>query len=607
MRRFLSAVLLACIIAYYGPSAAHAEDASFNNDYNVEYFLNDTNGTISSKVQFSVKITNLKSDVFVDKLSLAFPKTFAISNLKASDERGSVSPEVSDDGQRTVLTASFNNPAIGRNTVNTLKLDFDQSNLFKVNGNVWEVMLPTIDDKTRTSYKVVVHLPPTAARKIAIAKPKPDSIDNGVITWNNPTSRTIYAVFGDEQYYKVNLQYHLKNPKSSAVFTEIALPPDTLYQKTYINSLNPPPAKTYTDDDGNFMARYLLEPNSTVNVVYDATVSLFTKPRPETEAFIRGRFTDQKKYLLSPSSYWDIDNSDAVKEPKNALSVYSYVTKSLSYNYAKLSQGNKRMGAKAALANPTQAVCVEFTDAFVALARDKGIYAREIEGYGFSQDPQLRPLSFVSDVLHSWPEYYDEQLGIWIPVDPTWENTSGIDYFSSFDLDHITFAIHGKEPNYPLPAGMYKTGNSKDVFVTAVTAKPVEKVNVSVKPIKLPAQLSDNAAYKTTVTVVNSSNVYLWDTILDIKTSNMKSSQQSVTIHSLAPYEEKEIPLELMPSKTATKTNASLSISVMNTEVFKGVTSVVPYYFQFGLKIAYVVLGFCIVFLAVKAYRRMRS
>ena len=89
---------------------------------------------------------------------------------------------------------------------------------------------------------------------------------------------------------------------------------------------------------------------------------------------------------------------------------------------------------------------MEFTDLFIAIAREKGIYSREIQGYGFSLDQKLQPLSLSSDILHAWPEYYDTKTESWIAVDPTWENTSGINYFSSFDLNHIVFVIHGKKP-----------------------------------------------------------------------------------------------------------------------------------------------------------------
>lgn len=78
----------------------------------------------------------------------------------------------------------------------------------------------------------------------------------------------------------------------------------------------------------------------------------------------------------------------------------------------------------------------------------------------------MQPLSLISDILHSWPEYWDDTRQNWIPVDPTWESTSEIDYFNNFDLKHIAFVIHGKNSTYPLSAGSYKSENfSKDVFV----------------------------------------------------------------------------------------------------------------------------------------------
>jgi hypothetical protein len=74
----------------------------------------------------------------------------------------------------------------------------------------------------------------------------------------------------------------------------------------------------------------------------------------------------------------------------------------------------------------------------------------------------------VADVLHSWPEYWDSELGVWIGVDPTWGHTTGgIDYFEKLDLKHFTFAIHGLHDNKPYAAGSYKLGPNpqKDVYV----------------------------------------------------------------------------------------------------------------------------------------------
>jgi hypothetical protein len=126
------------------------------------------------------------------------------------------------------------------------------------------------------------------------------------------------------------------------------------------------------------------------------------------------------------------------------------------------------MGASMALENPSQAICMEYTDLFVALARAAGIPAREINGYAYTENPEIQPLSLVADVLHAWPEYWDNEKGVWVPVDPTWGSTTGgVDFFNKLDLRHFTFVIHGESSNRPYPPGSYKLGPNpqKDVFV----------------------------------------------------------------------------------------------------------------------------------------------
>ncbi|GAI19887.1 unnamed protein product, partial [marine sediment metagenome] len=66
------------------------------------------------------------------------------------------------------------------------------------------------------------------------------------------------------------------------------------------------------------------------------------------------------------------------------------------------------MGALKALNSKNPVVCMEFTDLFIALCRAAGIPVREVNGYAHTNNPKLRPLSLTLDVLHAWPEYYDE-------------------------------------------------------------------------------------------------------------------------------------------------------------------------------------------------------
>ncbi len=577
--------------------------SDFITDYQIEYFLTENKQSLLSHVNFQISITNQRSDLYIAKFSITYPKTFVIHNIKATDDKGEVVTQVVDEETKTKIIMDFNSPVIGKGSVNNLYLNFDQENLFKINGNIWEVILPTIDKKERGNYKIIVNLPDNQDKKISLAKPKPNQIIGRKIIWENPQTKTIYAVFGDRQFYQTELVYNLKNPKIIPVRTEIAFPPDTLYQKVYIESINPFPEKTFIDEDGNFMGEYVLAPREVKKVVFNGLIEVLAQPRLDVLPVIQNQFINQKKYLLSSQKYWnidDIDNLEQIKSLKSIHDIYSYTVGNLKYNYEKVIKKNERLGALKVLRNPNEAVCTEFTDLFIALAREKGIWAREIQGYGFSSDPNLRPLSLISDTLHAWPEYYDENKKIWIPVDPTWENTSGIDYFSSFDLNHIAFVIHGKKSDYPLPAGMYKIEDSKDIEIKATYTKPAEKNNLKINISKLPKQLTEQEELKGKIFIQNQGNTYLWQIPIKLSGQKLTVSPSKIIVSVLVPGQKKEFDFTLKADKTNKITNSLLVVSVANKKNYRHSFKIYPYYYQLGIKITIGTLVLVLIFLIVR-------
>ncbi len=540
MRKYLlgSLFILLFFCFFFAPKSY--ADKAFRKDYGVDYFLQEKNSQIVTKVAFNLKLTNLTGEVAIKSFGLAFPSTFTIHDISITSNGQSVKPEINQGESQIVIKFDIPDPAIGKDTVNDIAINFYQDNLFKVNGNVWEVILPTLDEQDRSSYQVAVHLPEGTDKKISVAKPKPDSVDGKTISWSNPMSKTIYAVFGTTQLYQTKLLYHLENPKFTPVYTDIALVPDTAYQKTYLDSLDPPPSKVYLDDDGNYMARYIMKPREHIDVVYKGTVELTVKPRDEIRPYIKSQFTKQKTLLKATPGFW---SSTYSKSFDSLVDIYHFVVSTLSYNYKRVSNNVNRLGAQAALKNPKDAVCTEFTDSFVSLARQNGFYAREMEGYGFSNDPQLRPLSTNSDILHAWPEYYDLNQELWVPVDPTWENTSGIDYFNSFDLNHIVFAIHSKRPDYPYPAGTYKDQDSKDVDIKAVSSTPTEKTKYEVVNFTGIKYIFPDKKYSGILQVKNLGNTYGWNIPLEATSKTLTITQSVTTIPVIAPSEVKNISI----------------------------------------------------------------
>ena len=310
MKNFFKLLLLIFFNFFLLTNFVYASD--FKADYYVDYDLKNFKQELTAKVKFNIKITNLKSDVYVSKFSISFPDSFAIKNIKVSDDFGEITPHVSYDKDQIKIEMKFSNPNIGKETVNNFYLSFDQSNLFKVNGNIWEVGLPTVENKTDCIYQIKVILPLDSDKKISIAKPKPSSIVNNEIYWLNPKEKTVYAVFGDNQIYQAELIYNLKNQEVYPVFQEIAFPPETLYQKVFVDSISPIPEMVYQDTDGNYLARYSLKPLEAKKIIFKGFIQVFTKPQEKMIDYSRDLFLNQKNYLLSQQSYWTIKSLDKI-------------------------------------------------------------------------------------------------------------------------------------------------------------------------------------------------------------------------------------------------------------------------------------------------------
>ena len=143
-----------------------------------------------------------------------------------------------------------------------------------------------------------------------------------------------------------------------------------------------------------------------------------------------------------------------------------------------------------------------------------GIPARELNGFAFTNEEVNKPLSLNltgGDLLHAWPEYFDPILG-WVQIDPTWGNTSGVDYFSKLDTNHFVFSIKGMNSEYPLPAGAYRFDGDKKLIevvfaqntgITEFSPKVEIKKLTNINPIQL---IKNNYKYE----IKNTGNIFVY-------------------------------------------------------------------------------------------------
>lgn len=540
--------------------------SNFTTAYNVTYTVRDD---ASTHVNFDIVLTNKSSDYYASSynVQVGFKD---MENLKASDSYGSIPLALTknEDGQNVKLV--FNKKVVGINKKINFNLSFDTTDVAKKIGKIWGINIPGLSNQNDfESFNVNIKTP-SFLKTPSYIKPQVEEINTDGLSFTKKSlgRSGISIAFGEEQIYKFNLLYHLNNPNIFPVTSEIALPPPTSYQDIEIESISPKPENVKEDKDGNWLAQYRLSPSQKLNVTITGKAKIMLTPKKEVIS------KEKLKDYLKEQPYWQTSNSNIknlVSTLKTPYAIYEYVVKALKYDFSRVTEEKKRLGAIEILQNPNSAVCLEFTDLFIALARAAGIPAREINGFAYTQNSKQRPLSLVKDVLHAWPEYYDENLGAWVMVDPTWGNTTGgVDYFHILDFDHLAFVIKGENSNYPVPAGGYKSlqENSKDVNVgfgdsfeninsTFTISENFSKSYLSFFPIK---------GY---VIIKNIGKGIIDSQKVVITTQNLSPSLQTIYSPKIPPFGFVKVPVSFNKTPFLTNNTDTVTIAVAGKSISK--------------------------------------
>jgi len=548
--------------------------SEFQVDVNVDYTVSASGQT---EVSHTVALENLFSNLYATSYVLNLENIQPI-NAQATSNGKVLELTQSSQGENTILKVTFDDAAVGRGEKNTFNISYTEDSFAIRTGEVWEISIPRLSDEISfRSYNVNL-IVPTALGGEAYVSPNPNSRRteglNRIYSYTKDrVSKTgIVAGFGAFQVFSFTLNYHIENPLTKKALIDIAMPPDTAYQRVYYQDLNEKPSKITADEDGNWLARYELKPRERKDIVLSGVVQIFAGPR----AFpAPSELTLQKN--LEGSEFWQVDDPEIIAIANSMTSprdIYNYVSTLLTYDYDRVKPNVSRKGATLALQTPNNSICMEYTDLFIAIARAAGIPAREVNGFAYTENPEIQPLSLVADVLHSWPEYWDETNKVWVPIDPTWASTTGgIDYFNKLDLRHFNFVNHGIDPNMPYPPGSYKLGSNpqKDVFVN-FGQLPQERTSSP----QITARVGNNLPFigaRAEIEIYNSGPVALYD--LDAEVLFDNAFVMSEPIEFLAPFSTAtftvRIPFSFMGTKTPTKVFISVDGSSLEIDANKRV------------------------------------
>ena len=588
------------LIFIFLPSGLCLAAGEFSSSYDFNYDVSENGIT---KVTQNVALTNLTSDYRASSYSLTL-KTPHVDNITAGDKTGPLKVEVKQDDSQTAINVKFGEIVVGNGKILNWTLSYETTEYASKNGLVWEINLPGLPKEDNiTGYTVVLNIPASFGPALYFS-PQPQK--NYVWTKNDIGSGGIQGAFGKYQLFDFYLKYQLSNTKNYPISTEIALPPDFPYQKIVYKDISPKPLETKIDYDGNFLAVYNLNINQKLTIKVTGQAKLFIEPQENSPLTSR-----QKQQYLSPQKYWETEDpviKNLASTLKTPEAIYDYLVNNLTYDYQKIDRDTiKRLGAKDVLQHKDQAICMEFTDLFIALSRAAGIPAREIDGFAYTTNTKLRPIFLQRDILHSWPEYYDQIKNSWVPIDPTWGNTTnGVDYFHRLDLNHFAFVIKGQHSEYPIPAGSYKdSGDGKDIDVVLAQEEYIPKMEKPKVIIKSPASFISGLSYSTVIQIENLSGQTVDYQNIQLRTPNLQRDLSEFPKNiRLLPFSRKEIIIPFKPASFWEKSNGKI-IFVLDKEVTSKDILIRPIIFDkmFQLTIGGVIGAIAIFAIAGKARR----
>ncbi len=549
------------------PEHANAQ-SEFTNDYDVSYRVLETGVT---EVIQQITTTNKTDRFYITEYSSTLG-TDEITQVSARSPSGEIPTTISKSEDSTQIKVHFRDQIAGKGNQFNWELRYLTTSYAEKVGRIWEVDIPklgNLEDLDRFNLTLEV---PASFRTPAYMFPQPVDVQSGerstlyLFDKNDYFQHGVSAAFGEYQVFSFELDYHLKNTNLYPVTTEIALPPDTSYQTVILEEIIPEPKNVSVDKDGNWLAEYELTAGNNIDVVARGQIQLYPQPKSNRVPIL----TDEERQMyLNAQKYWEINDAEIRKAAAGLTSaedVYRYVVDTLSYDQSRLEGSLRRKGAATIMQSPSTAVCMEFTDLFIALARAVGIPAREVNGFAYTKDPQQRPLSLArlsGDVLHAWPEYYHETRG-WVPVDPTWgATTGGRDYFNTFDLNHIVFAIHGAESEWPPPAGAYKYDRTQknDVKVEFVQ-NLTPPVREPVIDFEVPDKIVSGIPAEGELVIANHGTIVYPQALLELKSEFFSIiSDAQVTVPQVPPFGQVTIPVKFTSRRVTETRVEKLTVS----------------------------------------------
>lgn len=226
------------ILAVISPVQAQSDSDYFDTRLHSTVTVNDSG---ASRVKHEFTIINKTPTTYVSQYGLKISSS-ELKNVTVVSNGQSIKPEVvplkngqqSGPGQ-TSIGITFPKKIVGEGKVRKFTISYTHPDAAVIGGSVLEVTLPPqANPQDYSAYTVTLVTPAKYGGPVRTTPSDHSFTASGsqiITSFEKGEERGVFALFGSEQFFDLDLTYNLDNPTGNPGITQIALPPDTTFQK----------------------------------------------------------------------------------------------------------------------------------------------------------------------------------------------------------------------------------------------------------------------------------------------------------------------------------------------------------------------------------------
>ncbi len=508
MKKIILSLTLLIILTLFSHSITYANDFIVTTDYEI-YLENLTDNEV--RVQETLEIQSNNKEFYIPANTTQTISIPRVNNHKETDDtklkketitvrdasNRNMQYEIKEVEEGIYIYIKYPKE-ISHNNSFFAKVEYKTTGLIDQSGNIINLYLPGLhkdtvfqetDQKNNLTtiykydlgYNVPLDAPnPSFLSPKTITSSKTNQYIRYTIDQNDRLDNTGWIQLGTTQYYYFKIIQdvpktdNITPPKLnrfgdwiSTNIVHLTLPKifEETNQEIFIKNINYEINRINIDNEKNIIAIFEPKANETKTIEIEGYIKLSKEtkeiPNMTIEKYKEGlRSLERFEIYLQEDKYWESEDPKikAVAEKifnenkeDGILGIikanYNYIIDTLEYSKGKAEGENPRIGALKTLEGG-EAVCMEYSDLFIAISRAQGIASRAAIGYGNDPHKESESNNLAAGLGHQWVQVWIPTYG-WLSIDPTWGDTGSREYIGG-DLDHILW---------------YSIGSSKEQIV----------------------------------------------------------------------------------------------------------------------------------------------